>query len=60
MKKKQYMKLGIVIMGSLLLASCGSKEAPKKEGAKKEETSSASRTINLMEQTEIGSLYKLS
>ncbi|MFW8054270.1 peptide ABC transporter substrate-binding protein [Vagococcus fluvialis] len=56
MKKKQYMKLGIVIMGSLLLASCGSKEAPKKEGAKKEETSSASRTINLMEQTEIGSL----
>ena len=56
MKKKQYMKLGIIIMGSLLLASCGSKEAPKKEGAKKEETSSASRTINLMEQTEIGSL----
>ncbi|MEG2254748.1 MAG: ABC transporter substrate-binding protein, partial [Vagococcus sp.] len=55
MKKKQYLKLGIVIMGTLLLASCGNKDDGKKEKTK-ESTASATRTINLMEQTEIGSL----
>ncbi|MBO0475905.1 peptide ABC transporter substrate-binding protein [Vagococcus sp. DIV0080] len=55
MKKKQYLKLGIVIMGTLLLASCGNKDDGKKEKAK-ESAATATRTINLMEQTEIGSL----
>lgn len=56
MKKKQYMKLGIVMMGSLLLASCGKPETSKEKSVKSEVSSTASRTINLMEQTEIGSL----
>lgn len=56
MRKKQYMKLGILAMGTMLLASCGNQETTKEKATKNKDTSTESRTINLMEQTEIGSL----
>jgi oligopeptide transport system substrate-binding protein len=56
MRKKQYLKLGILVMGTMLLASCGNQETTKEKTTKNKDTSTESRTINLMEQTEIGSL----
>ena len=54
MRKTNYVKLGIVVMGTVLLASCGNNKETTSTSTK--ETGGETRAINLMEQTEIGSL----
>lgn len=56
MKAKRYTALGIIIMGTLLLSGCGGNKTSNDTSESGKSGSVASAPINLMTQTEIGSL----